>query len=90
MGQIDKQQYAQAAEDYKIALRLTSREDWDTDAENEEDGATRNPYAAWEWGMARRGAGDFIGASESHTIASRAFKDIGDRPRSGEIDIAFV
>jgi len=82
MGQITKEQYTQAAEDYQIALRLTSREDWDTNAENEEDGATRNPYAAWEWGMARRGAGDFKGASESHTIASRAFKDIGDRPRS--------
>jgi len=82
MGQSTKEQYAQAAEDYQIALRLTSREDWDTDAENEEDGATRNPYAAWEWGMARRGAGDYKGAAESHTIASRAFKDIGDRPRS--------
>jgi len=82
MAQSTKEQYAQAAEDYQIALRLTSREDWDTDAENEEDGATRNPYAAWEWGMARRGAGDYKGAAESHTIASRAFKDIGDRPRS--------
>jgi len=82
MSQSNKQQYAQASEDYRIALRLTAREDWDTDAEMEEDGATRNPYAAWEWGMARRGAGDFKGASESHTIASRAFKEIGDRPRS--------
>jgi len=82
MGQITKEQYTQAAEDYQIALRLTSREDWDTDAENEEDGAARNPYAAWEWGIARRGAGDYQGAAESHKIASRAFKDIGDRPRA--------
>jgi len=77
-----QQQYAQAAEDYQIALRLTSRGDWDTDKENEEDGAGRNPYAAWEWGMARRGAGDFVGASESHGLAARAFREIGDRPRS--------
>jgi len=81
-GTTTKEQYAQAAEDYQVAFRLTAREDWDTNAEREEDGATRNPYAAWEWGMARRGAGDFKGASESHTIASRAFREIGDRPRS--------
>lgn len=38
---------AQAAKDYQLALRLSSREEWDTDAENEADGATKNPYAAW-------------------------------------------
>ena len=65
-----------------MALRLSSREDWDTEAEREEDGAQRNPYAAWEWGMAKRNAGDSIGASETHSLAAFAFKDIGDKPRS--------
>mmetsp|Transcript_7180 Transcript_7180/g.10287 ORF Transcript_7180/g.10287 Transcript_7180/m.10287 type:complete len:438 (-) Transcript_7180:7-1320(-) len=77
-----KEQYAQAAEDYQISLRLSSREDWDTDEENEQDGASRNPYAAWEWGMAQRGKGDLKGAAETHTVASLAFKEIGDRAHS--------
>ena len=82
MGKITQEQFEQASTDYQISLRLSSREDWDTDEENEQDGASRNPYAAWEWGMARRGAGDFNGAAETHTLASLAFKDIGDRARS--------
>uniref|UniRef100_A0A7S2UHS8 Uncharacterized protein n=1 Tax=Attheya septentrionalis TaxID=420275 RepID=A0A7S2UHS8_9STRA len=82
LGRLSKEQSAQAAKDYQIALRLTSREEWDTNAENEEDGAARNPYAAWEWGMARRGAGDYNGAAQTHALAGIAFADIGDKPRS--------
>jgi len=82
LGKLTKTQAQRAAEDYQTALRLTSREDWDTDAENEEDGASRNPYAAWEWGTSLRKAGDFRGASKAHALAALSFKDIGDRPRS--------
>ena len=79
---ISTQEYKKIAQDYQISLRLSSREEWDTNEENEADGATRNPYAAWEWGMAKRGAGDLNGAAETHELASLAFKDIGDRARS--------
>jgi len=82
LGVVSSEQSAKAANDYRIALRLSSREDWDTDEEREEDGATRNPYAAWEWGTVRRGAGDYAGAAESHTLASFAFDEIGDRARA--------
>lgn len=75
-------QYTNIANDYQTSLRLSSREEWDTNEENESDGATRNPYAAWEWGMSKRGAGDSKGAAEIHTLASLAFKDIGDRAHS--------
>lgn len=71
-----------AAKDYQVSLRLSSREDWDTDAENEEDGASRNPYAAWEWASARRSAGDVAGAAKTHKLASEAFEDIGDKTRA--------
>ena len=37
-----------AAADYEKYLKLVSREEWDTDQELLEDGATRNPFAAWE------------------------------------------
>lgn len=82
MGKLSQEQNAIAANDYKESFLLSSRDDWDTDQETIEDGASRNPYAAWEWGMVRRGAGDYNGAAESHTLASLAFKDIGDRARS--------
>ena len=77
-----KQDYNQMVQDFQIALRLTSREDWDTEEEKEQDGASRNPYAAWEYGMALRGAGDYKKAAEVHTLAALSFKDIGDRARS--------
>jgi len=76
------EEYKQMAEDYQISLRLTSGEEWDTNEENEADGATRNPYAAWEWGMAKRASGDFKGAAETHSLASLAFKNIGDKARA--------
>ena len=81
-GVLSQGQWSEVSKDYQMALRLSSREDWDTEAEREEDGAQRNPYAAWEWGMTKRNAGDSIGASETHSLAAFAFKDIGDKPRS--------
>ena len=76
-------EWTDVAQDYQVALRLSSRDDYlDTPAEKEADGAQRNPYAAWEWGMALRGAGLYEQASETHTLAALAFKDIGDRARS--------
>jgi len=82
MGKITPEQFKQASSDYQISLRLSSREDWDTDEEMEQDGVQRNPYAGWEWGMAQRGAGEYQKAAETHTLAAFAFKDIGDRARS--------
>ncbi len=79
---LSMEQMKTAADDYQISLRLTSREEWDTDEELEQDGAARNPYAAWEWGVALRSSGQYQKAAETHTLASLAFKDIGDRARS--------
>jgi hypothetical protein len=75
-------QYKQAAQDYQLYFRLSSRDDWDTDEERERDSITRNPYAAWEWGMALRGAGDLKDAAKIHSLASAAFNDIGDKAHS--------
>jgi hypothetical protein len=72
----------QASSDYQKALRLTSREEWDTNDEMEADGAQRNPYAAWEWGMALRNDGQLDKAAQTHILASESFKEIGDRARS--------
>jgi phage gp37-like protein len=71
-----------AAKDYQMSLRLSSREEWDTNEELEEDGAARNPYAAWEWGMSLRQAENYIDATRVHVMASQAFEDIGDKARS--------
>mmetsp|Transcript_20498 Transcript_20498/g.30190 ORF Transcript_20498/g.30190 Transcript_20498/m.30190 type:complete len:445 (+) Transcript_20498:79-1413(+) len=79
---LSPQRAATAASDYRVALLLTSREEWDTDSERIEDGASRNPYAAWEWASARRESGDYKGAAESHVLASIAFAEVGDKPRS--------
>jgi tetratricopeptide (TPR) repeat protein len=81
-GAVGKDQALQAAKDYQKYLRLSSREDWDTDQEMEEDGAARNPFAAWEWGSSLRQAGMYEKAAEVHTLAAVAFEDIGDKPRS--------
>ena len=80
--QLTKSSAQMAAEDYRISLKLSSREDWDTDEENVQDGAQRNPYAAWEMGTAQRLAGDFSGAYTSHVLASDAFESIGDHARA--------
>ena len=71
-----------AAADYQQYLKLTSREEWDTEAELIEDGATRNPYAAWEWGSALRRAGQYEAATQAHALAATAFGEIGDKARS--------
>eukprot|EP00522_Entomoneis_paludosa_P008767 CAMPEP_0172447598 /NCGR_PEP_ID=MMETSP1065-20121228/6874_1 /TAXON_ID=265537 /ORGANISM="Amphiprora paludosa, Strain CCMP125" /LENGTH=406 /DNA_ID=CAMNT_0013198935 /DNA_START=45 /DNA_END=1268 /DNA_ORIENTATION=- len=75
-------QAKQAASDYETYLKLASREEWDTDQELLEDGATRNPYAAWEWGAVLRKAGDWKQAATAHALASQAFLEIGDKARS--------
>lgn len=79
---VSREQAQQAARDYERALKLSSRENWDTDQEMLEDGATRNPYAAWEWGSMLRATGDFGRASMAHALAANAFDEIGDRARS--------
>ena len=72
----------QASNDYKQALILSSREDWDTEEELLADGASRNPYAAWEWGSVLRQTGDWKQAEYAHLLAAEAFVEIGDKPRA--------
>ncbi|KAL7566463.1 hypothetical protein ACA910_000940 [Epithemia clementina (nom. ined.)] len=72
----------QAALDYERYLKLNSREEWETDQELLEDGATRNPYAAWEWGSVLRKSGSWKQAAFAHELASQAFTEIGDKARS--------
>lgn len=79
---LSQEEWSGVAQDYQIALRLSSRDDYlETDAEREQDGAARNPYAAWEWGQALRGAGRYGRAAEVHSLAALSFRDIGDRAR---------
>jgi len=77
-----KDQASQGAKDYEEALILSSREEWDTKQELLEDGARTNPYAAWEYGMALRLAGNTEKAKDVHLLASQFFEDIGDPARS--------
>lgn len=72
----------QAAEDYRKGILLSSREGWDTEDELIEDGASRNPYAAWEWGTVLRRIGDYQAAGKAHKLAANAFEDIGDPARA--------
>lgn len=78
-----------AAIDYRRYLIATSREEWDTEVENIADGATRNPFAAWEWSDALRlsmgsktSGKELESSAEAFTIASTAFREIGDQSRS--------
>ena len=71
-----------AAADYEQALKLTSREEWDTEQELLEDGASRNPYAAWEWGSALRTSGDYSKAALAHSLAAVSFDATGDKGRA--------
>ena len=71
-----------AVQDYEQALKLLSREEWDTPQELLEDGARTNPYAAWEYGMALRLQGEYDKATAIHTLAADCFDEIGDRARS--------
>jgi tetratricopeptide (TPR) repeat protein len=76
-------QASSAASDYQLAIRLSSRDDYaETNADMEEDGCTRNPYAAWEWGSALRSAGNYQEAARVHAVASVVFDGIGDKARA--------
>jgi tetratricopeptide (TPR) repeat protein len=75
-------QAVSAAADYEKALKLTSREEWDTEQELLEDGASRNPYAAWEWGSALRTSGDYGKAALAHSLAAVSFDATGDKGRA--------
>eukprot|EP00980_Cylindrotheca_fusiformis_P005843 scaffold1228_cov119-Cylindrotheca_fusiformis.AAC.10 len=77
-----REQVLQAVNDYESALKLSAREEWDTDQELLEDGARTNPYATWEYGMALRLAGKAQRARDIHILASEYFEDIGDPARS--------
>jgi len=83
----------QASKDYEVYFSLTSRLDDDgeiTASKSDQtffskaiiDGIQRNPYAAWEWGMVERVAGEYDRAAEVHRLAATAFDEIGDKPRS--------
>mmetsp|Transcript_31623 Transcript_31623/g.74425 ORF Transcript_31623/g.74425 Transcript_31623/m.74425 type:complete len:434 (-) Transcript_31623:233-1534(-) len=76
------EQAQRAVNDYREALVLNSREEWDTVEENIEDGAKSNPYAAWEYGMALRRNAQYADARAMHEVTSDLFDSIGDRPRS--------
>jgi tetratricopeptide (TPR) repeat protein len=84
-----KEEAKSASIDYEMYFRLVSRLDDDNEKEAGAmfsdaiiDGIQRNPYAAWEWGMVNRVAGDYDAAAEVHHLAAKAFEDIGDKPRS--------
>jgi hypothetical protein len=81
-SQANPQQVERAVKDYKEALVLSSREDWDTAEEKLEDGAKTNPYAAWEYGMALRRNGQYEEAKAIHTLTSDLFDAISDRSRA--------
>lgn len=76
------EQRKMAVQDYEEALKLASREEWDTPQELLEDGARTNPYATWEYGMALRLQGEYDQAATIHMLAADYFDDIGDRARS--------
>ncbi|KAL7449676.1 hypothetical protein ACHAWC_001726, partial [Mediolabrus comicus] len=88
-----QQEAKQASRDYEEYFKLVSRLDDDggdaaaTTAAGKFsdaiiDGIQRNPYAAWEWGMVQRVAGEYDKAAEIHRLAANAFEEIGDKPRS--------
>ena len=78
----------QASKDYEIYFSYVSRLDSDDESKKDEisnviiDGIQRNPYAAWEWGMINRVAGQYAKAAEIHQLAATAFEEIGDKPRA--------
>ena len=81
-SKVTSKQAQTAVADYKEALVLSSREDWDTVQEKFEDGAKTNPYAAWEYGMALRRNEQYEEAKAVHLLTSDLFDAISDRPRS--------
>jgi tetratricopeptide (TPR) repeat protein len=88
----------QAALDYQLALQYASQSSGDYDDDDDlvaataktnqwdmvvlQEGALKNPYAAWEWGDALRLSGQYAPAAEAHTLANIAFATIGDPARS--------
>lgn len=83
-------QATQASKDYEMYFTYVSRLDPDNEPTTKSkdvfsdaiiDGIQRNPYAAWEWGMVNRVAGQYAKAAEIHHIAGKAFDEIGDKPR---------
>eukprot|EP00593_Proboscia_inermis_P013219 CAMPEP_0171309466 /NCGR_PEP_ID=MMETSP0816-20121228/19626_1 /TAXON_ID=420281 /ORGANISM="Proboscia inermis, Strain CCAP1064/1" /LENGTH=371 /DNA_ID=CAMNT_0011793003 /DNA_START=53 /DNA_END=1168 /DNA_ORIENTATION=+ len=74
---LDEKRNTQAAEDYRVALTLTGNDDLEEE-ERLADGVSKNPYAAWEWGMSQRGSGNFLGAAKTHARAMVAFETVGD------------
>ena len=92
MGMSASQSQAiQASEDYEMYFTYISQLDIDdetttksssTISEVIKDGMQRNPYAAWEWGMVNRVAGQYEKAQEIHRLAANAFEAIGDKPRA--------
>jgi tetratricopeptide (TPR) repeat protein len=80
----------QVVADYRMALRLLARgdeEDYDSDDIRVIDGMLRNPYAAWEFGTAKRDAGEYIDAAATHKLASDSFLEIGDKARAVICDL---
>lgn len=83
-------QAIQASKDYELYFTYVSRLDPEDDPSKTKetfseaiiDGIQRNPYAAWEWGMVNRVAGQFTKAAEIHRLSGNAFDEIGDRPRA--------
>lgn len=84
-----KEEARSASKDYEVYFRLVSRVDDDNEKQAGAtfsdaiiDGIQRNPYAAWEWGMVNRAAGDYDTAAEVHRLAAKAFEEIADKPRA--------
>ena len=90
-------QAQQASKDYATYFRMTSSIDDDDESDSNGndknskeafvspiiiDGIAKNPYAAWEWGQVNRVAQKHEMAAEIHRLASNAFDEIGDKPRS--------
>lgn len=81
---LSKAQATQASSDYENALKLLAPDDpsdYDDVEEQIDAGASRNPYACWEFGTALRAKGDFERAYMMHDLAADKFDLIGDRAR---------
>lgn len=77
--------FEKAAKDYQQSLTLSGNDEYDDDQTLDETIATaasRNPYAAWEWGDCYRSATRYQQAYDAHTLAADSFANIGDTARS--------
>ena len=68
--------------DYRQALILSSKDDWETVEDTIEEGIRSNPYAAWEYGMALRHNAQYDEAKAIHLVTSETFDSISDRSRA--------